>query len=183
MPRLLPVSLFATLLVAPAVQADQNDPRLEDLFKQLHDAPDEVTAVPLEGAIWDIWLEYEDVRASQLMMTGIRQMNSNDLSGALTTFDELVQLAPQYAEAWNKRATVYYLMGEPAKSELDIQRTLELEPFHFGALSGRGLVRMGMRDFEGARNAFSAALEVHPNMDAVRSNLRALDEFLRGRAI
>lgn len=183
MSRLLPVSLFALLMATNVALCDQDDPRLEELFKQLHDAPDEVAAAPLEAAIWDIWLEYDDARASQLMMTGIRQMNSNNLGGALATFDELVQLAPGYAEAWNKRATVYYLMGEPARSELDIQKTLELEPFHFGALSGRGLVRMGMRDFEGARNAFSAALEVHPNMDAVRGNLRAIDEFLRGRAI
>jgi Flp pilus assembly protein TadD len=183
MPRLLPVSLLAALLATTAVVADQDDPRLEDLFKQLHDAPDMATAAPVEAMIWQLWVEQDDPAASQLMFTGIEQMNRNNLSGALATFDELVQLAPQYAEAWNKRATLYYLMGEHDKSELDIQKTLELEPFHFGALSGRGLVRMGKRDFEGARNAFNAALEVHPNMDAVRGNLSAIDEFLRGRSI
>lgn len=183
MPRLLQVSLLAALLATTTVLADQNDPRLEELFEQLHAAPDLIAAAPIEEAIWQIWVDHEDPQSRRLMFAGIAQMNSNNLSGALATFNELVQLAPQYAEAWNKRATLYYMMGEHDKSELDIQKTLELEPFHFGALSGRGLVRMGKRDFEGARNAFSAALEVHPNMDAVRGNLRAIEEFLRKRTI
>ena len=167
----------------PSAVADQQDPRLEDLFARLQAAPDLAAAAPLEAAIWGLWLTHDDPLRQQLMQTGSEQINAGALQEAAATFTRLIELTPQWAESWNKRATVYYLLGDYAKSELDIQRTLALEPFHFGALSGRGLVRMGLRDFEGARNAFSAALEVHPNMETVRNNLRQLDEYLRQRSI
>jgi Flp pilus assembly protein TadD len=175
-------ALATTLTVATAV-ADQNDPRLEVLFEQLQMAPDAVAAAPIEELIWQIWLQHEDAGVEHLMQTGIDQMNAGQTSAALATFTQLVSQAPDYAEGWNKRATLYYLLGDYARSELDIQQTLALEPFHFGALSGRGLVKMGQRDYEGARRAMLSALEVHPNMESVKSNVQELDDFLRRRSI
>ena len=174
---------LATILSTTAVMADQNDPRLESLFEQLQAAPDAVTAAPVEELIWQIWLQHDDASVERLMQAGIDQMNEGQLNGALATFTQLIEQAPDYAEGWNKRATLYYLMGDYARSELDIQQTLALEPFHFGALSGRGLVKMGQRDYEGARRAMLSALEVHPNMEAVKSNVQELDDFLRRRSI
>ena len=174
---------LATILSTTAVMADQNDPRLESLFEQLQAAPDAVTAAPVEELIWQIWLQHDDASVERLMQAGIDQMNEGQLNGALAMFTQLIEQAPDYAEGWNKRATLYYLMGDYARSELDIQQTLALEPFHFGALSGRGLVKMGQRDYEGARRAMLSALEVHPNMEAVKSNVQELDDFLRRRSI
>lgn len=175
--------LLTISLLSLNVLADQNDPRLEDLFKKLHDAENAVQAAPLEAGIWDIWMEHEDSAAYNAMIMGIQQMNANNLQAALQTYTKLIEQHPDYAEAWNKRATIHYLMQNFEASEFDIVKVLELEPYHFGALSGRGLVKIGQGKYLEARNAFNGALEVNPGMDAVRENLRALDEFLKNKAI
>lgn len=174
--------LSLTLCISPS-RADQNDPRLADLFNQLHAARDPATAAPLEAAIWRLWVHHDNGRFQSLMDRGIDQLNSGNLQAALATYTELVQLAPDFAEAWNKRATVYYLLENYDASEKDIQKTLQLEPFHFGALSGRGLVKLGQRDFVGARNAWHAVLEVYPAMDGIKREIEQLDELLKQRSI
>ena len=183
--RFLPraLLLFALALCALSSRADQNDPRLADLFKQLHAARDPVTAAPIEAAIWRLWVHHDNGRFQSLMDRGIDQLNSGNLQGALATYTELVKQAPDYAEAWNKRATVYYLLENYDASEKDIQKTLQLEPFHFGALSGRGLVKLGQRDLVGARNAYHAVLEVYPAMDGIKREIEQLDELLKQRSI
>ncbi|HTQ98757.1 MAG TPA: hypothetical protein VMH83_02160 [Candidatus Acidoferrum sp.] len=175
--------LLLALLYGMQAGADQNDPRLSDLFRQLHDASDPAAAAPIEDAIWRIWLHHDDPHAQQLMMRGVGQLNAGDLPAALATFTELVKLTPDFAEAWNKRATVYYLMENYAASERDIQQTLKLEPLHFGALSGRGLVKLGQRDLIGARNAFNAVLEVYPAMTGVQRDLDQLNQLLKRNSI
>jgi Flp pilus assembly protein TadD len=177
------VAIPALLLLTALARADQNDPRLEDLFRRLQDAMDLTEALPVEELIWQVWSEHVDSSANNLMLTGIQQMNSNALPAALATFDRLVAQAPDFAEAWNKRATIHFLMGNYEASEADIVKTLQLEPFHFGALSGRGLVLLSQGQYEAARNAFSRALEVHPNMPSVRNNIDEINRYLQGRTI
>jgi len=180
---------FRTLLCLTAlglgagVNADQDDPRLEELFEKLQRATDLVEAAPTEELIWQIWIEHADSGIASQMRTGIAQMSVNDLPAALATFDRLVATAPDFAEAWNKRATIHYLMGNYAASEADIVKTLQLEPFHFGALSGRGLVLLSQGKYLEARNAFTRALEVHPNMPSVRANIDEINRYLDSRTI
>jgi tetratricopeptide (TPR) repeat protein len=183
MSLLKPALLLSTCLLSQTALADQDDPRLEALFKQLRETSNAVQAAPLEASIWEIWMEHGDSTAYNAMIRGIQQINSNNLPAALQTFTQLIEQYPDYAEAWNKRATIHYLMQNFEASEADISRTLQLEPFHFGALSGQGLVKMGQRKYLEARNAFNDALEVNPGMDSVRSNLQALDEYLKKGAI
>lgn len=171
------------LVFASGASADQDDPRLEDLFQRLHDATSMAEAAPVETLIWEIWTEHADAGINNQMLTGIRQMNSNALPAALATYDRLVQQAPEFAEAWNKRATIHFLLGNYQESEADIVKTLQLEPFHFGALSGRGQVLLAQGRYEAARNAFSAALEVHPNMPSVKRVIEELNAYLRGSSI
>ena len=180
---LLTVLMTALLCMAAAANADQNDPRLDDLFQKLKAADNLTQTAQVETAIWQIWIEHDNAEYADLMRTGIRQMNMNALPAALATFDRLVELAPGFAEAWNKRATIHWLLQDYAASEADITRTLALEPFHFGALSGLGLVYMGQQKFEQARNALHNALEVNPNMPAVKQNLDAINGYLRGNSI
>lgn len=163
--------------------ADQNDPRLEDLFTRLQAAGSPAEALPVEELIWQIWFEHEDPAIQSQMALGVAQMNRNDLPAALVTFDRLVEAAPEFAEAWNRRATLHYMMGNYAASEADIVQTLRLEPFHFGALSGRGLVLISQGQYEAARNAFSRALEVNPNMPEVKNNIDEINRFLSTRTI
>ena len=178
-----PLLYLAILLFSTGAFADQDDPRLEDLFKQLKRAESPIAAAPIEELIWQIWMEHADSSIEGMMQLGIQQMNAGDASAALATFDRLVEAAPDFAEAWNKRATIHYLLGNNAASEADIVKTLQLEPYHFGALSGRGLVLIAQGKFEEARNAFSRALEVHPNMTAVKNNIDQINAYLSRRTI
>lgn len=174
---------LCALLFSAAIAADQNDERLEDLFVRLRNATSVEDAVPIEELIWQIWTEHPDSSANNEMVRGIQQMELGEMQAALVTFDRLVAAAPDFAEAWNKRATIHYLLGNYAESEADIVKTLQLEPFHFGALSGRGLVLLSQRKFEEARNAFSRALEVNPNMPSTKNNVDEINRYLQTRTI
>ena len=167
---------------APAL-ADQTDSRLNELFAQLREVSAPVEAAPIESQIWAIWLETSDQTAGSLLQTGIDAMRRGDHRAALKAFDRVVTIAPDFAEGWNKRATVHYLVGNLDQSLDDIATTLKLEPRHFGALSGRGLVYVNLDDLERALVSFEAALAVSPHMVGTRSNAEAILRFLKGREI
>lgn len=177
------VVLWAASLLASPVWADQNDPRLAELFQQLHEAPDETAARRIERRIWVVWTSHEDSAVNGLMETGVGQMARRDYGSALKTFETMVELAPDFAEAWNKRATVHWLLGNYQDSLSDIDQTLALEPRHFGALSGRGLVYIGLEEWDLALDAFQDALDVYPQMVGPRVNADAIRMMLEGRPI
>lgn len=173
--------LLAWLLLAfiggglgPAARGDQTDPALPGLFEQLAAAADPAAAAPLEAAIWAIWTRHPDPLVEQLMGKAALAMRRGDGGQAERALDQVVALAPGYAEGWNRRATLYYLTGRPRDSLRDIEQVLRLEPRHFGALSGKGLVLVALDRPDEAIAAFTAALAVHPNMSSVSDNLEAL---------
>lgn len=182
-----PVRLMATLgllvaLASPAF-ADQTDERLPELFERLQTAPTAFASTIVEQRIWAIWLETDDDGIAALMATGTSALALGRLEEALAEFDALIDLAPDYAEGWNKRATVHYMLGNYEESLADIEATLALEPRHFGALSGRGLVYIRLRELEKALSAFEETLQVGPAMENVRANIDALREALGVRDI
>lgn len=170
-------------LAAGTALADQKDPRLDDLFATLKDVPDAGEAFPLEQRIWTIWLEIADQDVAEFLRDGMESMGRGKYDEALKAFDRVIERAPDFAEGWNKRATLYYLMGDYKRSLEDIARTLELEPRHFGALSGRGLVYVRLEDLNSALKAFEDALEVHPQMPGPRVNAEAIRKMLKQREI
>ncbi len=161
-------------LPAGPVAADQDDPRLEALFARLKAAPDLRAAQEIEASIWDIWFQSGDEVIGMLMAQGRAAMTRNDLRAALGKFDQIVKITPGFAEGWNKRATVHYLLGNYPESLHDIERTLKLEPRHFGALSGRGLVLLELDQQAGALDAFESALKVYPKLPGAGYNAEAL---------
>ncbi|MGI9462983.1 MAG: tetratricopeptide repeat protein [Aestuariivirgaceae bacterium] len=169
-------------LVGPAF-ADQTDPRLTGLFADLKVISGPAAAAPIERKIWTIWLETQDETVQALMKKGIERMGAGDLRTALAAFNHVVEAAPDFAEGWNKRATVYYLMEKFDESLADIITTLKLEPRHFGALSGRGLIYVRLEDLNKALTAFEAALAVNPQMIGPRSNVEAIRKILKQRDI
>ncbi|MDJ0968777.1 MAG: tetratricopeptide repeat protein [Kiloniellales bacterium] len=177
------IVLLLFLGLAMPAAADQDDPRLDRLFEQLYHAPDPVVARAVEHAIWNIWLSSDDDVINALMAEGVAAMQRRDYPAALRSFDSMVELAPDFAEGWNKRATLYYLMGAYQNSLNDIVRTLELEPRHFGALSGRGMILHDLGRNEEALTAFEAALDVNPQMPGARVNVEALRKLLEDSAI
>ncbi len=162
--------LLAGLLTSPALFADQKDNALPDLFGQLKSAENPQQAVMIETEIWKRWYDRNEDDGGDEMKTAIDAMNSGRYTIALTVLDKLVEDEPDFAEAWNRRATVHYLLGNYEKSLEDIEQTLLLEPRHFGALSGVGLIMLQVGDNEKAMHAFEKVLEISPkNMSAAKS--------------
>lgn len=173
----------ATLTFAVPTVGAQNDPRLPPLFKALRNAHSAEEAAPIEARIWAIWTVTGDTATDGLMSVGIAAMGAERYDDALRVFDRIVMRQPDFAEGWNKRATVYYLLGEYRKSEADIDRTLALEPRHFGALSGLGLCELALGHEEKALAAFERALAINPHMAGADTHIKALREKLKGRRI
>lgn len=166
-----------------SARADQGDPRLDELFQALAQADDPAGARNVEFVIWQIWMTSEDPVINTLMVQGVSAMGRKDNRLALSKFDQIVAIAPGFAEGWNKRATVQYLIGAYTKSLADIDRTLALEPRHFGALSGRGLVYAELGEEALALEAFEAALAIHPYLAGAQENARRLRERLGDQRI
>lgn len=176
--------LFAALQATPQpVAADQNDSRLDALFTSLQEAAGPSEAQRIEGRIWQIWTQSDDGAVRGLMRDGLEAMQRGDYRHALTKFDQMVLIAPDFAEGWNKRATVHYLLGNYGQSLDDIAKTLALEPRHFAALAGRGLVYVKLEDERRALQAFEQALEIHPNLTSAQANAEQLRRILQDREI
>jgi tetratricopeptide (TPR) repeat protein len=186
----LPTLAIAVVMAAAALlaatqpaAADQNDSRLDALFSRLLAAPGPGEAQRVEGEIWQLWSQSDDGAVRGLMQDGAAAMTRGDYPHALAKFDQMVIVAPDFAEGWNKRATVHYLLGNYGQSLADIAKTLDLEPRHFGALSGRGLVYVQLEDERRALKAFEGALAIHPNLTSAAANAEQLRKILRDREI
>jgi len=150
------------------------------LVKALRD-PDEDTRDQAEQALWRIWARSGDPEVDRLYQTGIEQMNAGDLQQSIVTFTRIIELKPDFAEGWNKRATLYFLAGELRKSLADCDEVMKRNPYHFGALSGYALIFIRLEYYDRALEYSRRALEVNPNMDGVRRNIDLLERLLEQR--
>ena len=174
--------LWAALLVPRAGWADQHDPTLPSLFAELK-AADAVEAPAIEERIWSAWFRTSDRVSASLLDEGTVLMGQRRWQEALDRFNQLVVQSPGFAEAWNKRATVHFLLGDLDGSVLDIQRTLALEPRHFGALSGLGQIYLRLDRPKAALRALQAALALHPNLHGIRRQVEELQAIIGGSDI
>lgn len=150
-------------LSLPAAAGDpQTDALLDTLFAQLRAAPDAVAAQQIDQAIWSVWTNPTDPALNERMRAVLQSRSAGDLEQTLRLLDTLVADYPDYAEAWNQRATIHYMVGNLDLSLDDCARVLELEPRHFGALSGRALIYLQLDRRALALKDMSAALAVHP---------------------
>ena len=172
------------LALAGGAKADQRDPQLDQLFSALQRTTNQTMADNLVAEIWQRWAAFEDdPRATNMMAVGIQQMNLGQFDNAERIFSNLAQSYPEHAEVWNKRATVRFMRGNDSGSRQDIARVIDLEPRHFGALSGLGMINMRAGDLPAALQAFEAAVRVNPHMDQAETMIRNLRVKLRGRAL
>ena len=160
------------ILMTSALNADQYDLRLEELFINLKSSISIEEASFFEIQIWNIWMEHQNPKVQNSLLMGIEAMKHHEFENALDHFSVLVKIEPEFAEGWNKRATVLYLMGRFKESEKDVLRALKLEPRHFGALSGYGLIRMSYEDWQGAIELLEAGLKINPHMPGAIINLK-----------
>jgi len=164
------------LVWSATATADQNDPRLDDLFALLAGNLTAAEARQVESQIWQIWYGYDgdNEEVDRLMAMGQFANRSGFIDLAYTFYSRVVEADPEFAEGWNRRATVNYLRGAHRESLADIERTLALEPRHFGALAGQGLVYLALNEPERALAAFEAALAVNPHLSGARANAETL---------
>jgi len=177
------IVVFLSLLAASPVLADQNDPRLDNLFNILQSSEELMEIRAAENLIWSTWLHHENAEYDRMMWIGSRAMGERRFDQAIGIFSSLIQKAPDYAEAWNKRATVYFMIGDLTLSAKDVDRTLELEPRHFGALSGLGQIELQRGNGDAALKAFESVLEVHPHLPGIEALVRKLGDEVRGREL
>ena len=181
--RFIAAAMIVGLVGGHAV-ADQRDPDLDGLFSELQRVTSDAAAKNVVAEIWQRWTAFEDdPRATSLMAIGVRQMNLGQLRNAERIFTEIISAHPTHAEAWNKRATVRFMRGDDKGSRSDIARVIDLEPRHFGALSGLGMINMRSGDLPAALQAFEAAVRVNPHMDQAEAMIKELRATLRGRAL
>jgi tetratricopeptide (TPR) repeat protein len=158
--------------------ADIGDMQVVPALQQtLHDEDGSVREAA-QQAMWTIWLRSGDDEIDTLMHEGIHCMERGQYAEAIAIFDVMIDRAPQFAEGYNKRATVYYLMEQFERSIADIHRTLELNPLHFGALSGMGLCYLGLDEPRQALAWFERAVAVNPNMETIQAYIRQIRDFL-----
>lgn len=171
------------VLVPPVAFADQHDIRLDGLFERLHITEDGAEVAVIQQQIWQIWIESDDPLVSQLMRRGVRAMTERRYDLALASFDLVTKTAPDFAEAWNKRATVHVLIGEIRASMADLQRTLELEPRHFGAWSALAVMYYAAGALTAAARSFETALRINPHLHRAKERLEELRRHLQRRDI
>ena len=155
------VILFLNLSYSPSFAEKKI---LNNLFDQLRDVTNPKTAELLERKIWDIWNEHpNNMELTQKLELGTELMQYGDYNYALKVFNNVIDSDPEWSEAWNKRATVYFLMSQFKNSLNDIDKVLDIEPRHFGALSGQARIFIKLQEYEKAIKSIESALKFHPS--------------------
>ena len=181
-----PAPAFAVDQSAPVEQADpanKSSARLDKLFADLKRERNEKAAERIAGQIWEEWFKSGSASIDLMMMWAQNAMNEQKYDVALDFLDEVITLSPKYAEGWNRRATLHFMMSNYGKSMSDIDHTLSLEPRHFGALSGMAQILKSTGKKEMALKAYHRVLEIYPMMRSAQNEVATLSEELAGEGI
>lgn len=185
----LTLAVFVFMLASPfsvnaATVTSQNDETLQQLFSNLQQADDGETANDIALKIWDRWMSTSgDTATDELMERGIFYMQTGNLQVAEDVFSNIIEKHPEYAEAWNKRATVRFLRSNWSGSADDIAKVLAIEPKHFGALSGLAMIRLHQGEYSSALSIYEKVLEIHPFSPDAITYIPKLQDMLKGTAL
>ena len=147
------------------------------LVQALRD-PDTAVRVIAEAALWAVWSRSGDAETDRLLQIGVEQMNERSAPAAVETFSEVIRRAPDFAEGWNKRATAYFLLGDYRHSLADCDEVMKRNPYHYGALSGYGMIYLRLDLPARALEYFEKALAVNPNLPQVQDTIEAIKSLL-----
>ncbi len=181
------LSFIFGLLIFTNVDAENRQNELNNLFKKLKNSKT-VEAKEIENKIWKIWVTHpsEDrrgYRLTELLAQGSIFINQRKLSDAYLLFSQIIIEDPKWSEAWNKRATVLYLMGKYEESQNDINKVLKLEKRHFGALSGQGLVQTKLKNYDKAIESYKEVQKIYPSMEAPKDLIPHLKKLIKEESI
>jgi tetratricopeptide (TPR) repeat protein len=197
LPALLAAAVAISVAPAGAQSAKRSEPaprplqkprldrthNLDFLFGALKVAPDDVTAKAIEERIWALWTASHSDTANLLMTRVKTAIEAKDLDLAIKLLDAIVKVKPEYVEAWNRRATIYYMKKDYGHSLADIRQVLKREPRHFGALAGFGLILQDIGDDKQALEVYRRALSLYPRMERIPDLVKTLQEKVEGRSI
>ena len=157
---------------------------LDQLFEQLKKSSNTSVAFEIELKIWNIWSTHPTQnKLTQSLANASDLMSQGKLEKSYKIFSTIIDIAPDWSEGWNKRATVLYLMGRYQDSLNDINEVLKRESRHFGALSGQGLVHVKLKNYEKAIKSYQAAQKIYPSIKAAKIMIPQLEELIKGKAI
>jgi len=163
--------------------ANDRDVRLNQLFNELKVNKAKVAAI-VEQEIWSLWSTHPtDEKLTARLEEGSMFVRNQQPNRARDIFTEVIKLDENWAEAWNKRATVLYMLGEYQKSQEDIDKVLELEPRHFGALAGQGMVNIKLKNYEKAIRSYEEAREIYPSMKTPDAMIKQMKEIIKQQSI
>ena len=179
--------IILSLLIFVNVSAEIRDNELNNLFQQLK-VSENTKAIEIENKIWKIWLTHPSndrrgYRLTELLAQGSLFINRRELSKAYGVFSQIILADPKWAEAWNKRATVLYMLGRYEQSQNDINEVLKLEKRHFGALSGQGLVQIKLKNYKKAIESYKEVQKLHPSMQAPKVMIPRLKKLIKEQSI
>ncbi len=178
--KTLPESAVAAVEYTAATETQD---RLDKLFSDLKRARGEKAAQTIASRIWEQWFRSGSASIDLMMQWSNDAVKSRKFNVAMDFLDQIVTLAPEFAEGWNRRATLHFMMNNYAKSMADIQKTLELEPRHFGALAGMGMIMKNTGRKKLALEAYERVLDVYPMMRSAQQEVQDLADELAGEGI
>ena len=176
--------LLIFLIIYPLnLVADERVFKLNKLFNDLRIDNKSISA-EVEQKIWKILSTHpNNERLTNMLAEGTDLVNNQKLNEAIVKFSDVIELDPNWAEAWNKRATVFYLIGEYQKSQNDIDKVLGLEKRHFGALAGQGLVNIELQNYEKAIKSYQDAMKIYPTMNSGKIMIKRIKELIKKQSI
>ena len=177
-----------SLLFFSNTNSEERDLELNELFNQLKNNNDVTSAFEIEKKICKIWSihpsnDRRGYKLTELLAQGSFLMSEQELNRAYEIFSQIILVDPNWSEAWNKRATVLYMLGRYQESQKDIDEVLKLEKRHFGALSGQGLVQTELKNYERAINSYKEVQKIYPSMQAPKVMIPHLKELIKGQSI
>jgi tetratricopeptide (TPR) repeat protein len=167
----------------PRAQAGDAKANLDRLFEALKIAPDADSAKYIEGRIWALWFASGSDTATLLMGRVKTATDAKDMDLALKLLNAVIDIKPDFLEAWNRRATLHFMKKDYGAAIADIQQVLSREPRHFGALSGLGIILQEIGDDKNALEAFRRATAIHPHLERIPDLVKKLSEKVDGRDI
>ena len=167
-----------------AVESEDRNLKLDQLFDQLKNSNSISKALEIEIKIWNIWSTHPtQEKLTQSLEKGSDLMSKGELVSAYKIFSTIIDFAPEWAEGWNKRATVLYLMGRYNDSLNDIEEVFKRESRHFGALSGQGLVQTKLGNYEKAIKSYQAVQKIYPSIRAAKVIIPQLKKLMKDNSI
>ena len=165
------------------LEANDKNKKLDRLFNDLK-FKNATLSYEIEQKIWELWSTHpSDKNLTTMLAEGSNLVNKQKFDQAIVVFSKVIDLDPKWAEAWNKRATVLYMVGEFQKSQDDIDKVLELEERHFGALAGQGLVNIQLENYEKAIMSYKKAQQIYPKMKSPKIMIKQIEELIRNQSI